>query len=135
MRRCGTAKALPTTHGVVLLPRLAGFTLVELLVVIGIIAVLIGILIPVVTKARQHAVTAQCASNLRQLATGWRLYAEANRGVSVPARVPSISGSRNLYDLGRGPQYRPRWYEFVAAQSKVYAFSKPVAADNTATAG
>lgn len=108
----------------------AAFTLVELLVVIGIIAVLIAILIPVVGRARQHAVTAQCASNLHQIAVGWRMYAEAHRGIAVPARVPLIPGSRNLYDLGRGPQFRPRWYEFVAAQMKTYAFSRPVAVDN-----
>src|SRR5438128_1505215 len=106
------------------------FTLVELLVVIGIIAVLIGILLPAVNKARQQAVAVQCASNLRQIAIGWRSYAEANKGLSVPARMPLIRGTRNLYDIGQGPTYRPRWYELLGAQGKQFAFPDAVPADD-----
>jgi len=56
-----------------------GFTLVELLVVIGIIALLIAILLPALSKAREAAIRTQCLSNVRQVATTLRLYALDNR--------------------------------------------------------
>ena len=60
--------------------RRSGFTLVELLVVIGIIALLVGILMPALTKARKSAQAVQCMSNVRQLGVGFMMYVDKYKG-------------------------------------------------------
>jgi prepilin-type processing-associated H-X9-DG protein/prepilin-type N-terminal cleavage/methylation domain-containing protein len=67
--------------------RRTAFTLVELLVVIGIIALLISILLPALNKAREASQVAKCLSNMRQLGMAAASYTAENKGYLVPADV------------------------------------------------
>lgn len=58
--------------------RRKGFTLIELLVVIATIALLMGILLPVLGKARDQGRTIACRSNLKQYGIGLRMYLDDN---------------------------------------------------------
>lgn len=75
--------------------RVRAFTLLELLVVIAIIAILAALLLPALSAAKRAAARAQCANNLKQLATGIQLFADDHED-SLPG--PAWQGLYPVYD-------------------------------------
>lgn len=89
----------------------AGFTLIELLVVIAIIALLIGILLPALGRARDAGRGMQCSSNLRQLSTAQVMYSGDFEGL-FPPNVPPISAYRFPDpEAPRGFYIGLRWFD------------------------
>jgi prepilin-type processing-associated H-X9-DG protein len=66
------------------LPSALAFTLTELLVVMGLIAMLLTLLLPVITKARAASHAAKCLANLREMGNAWTMYIHGSRGALPP---------------------------------------------------
>ena len=86
--------------------RTQGFTLVELLVVIAIIGLLVALVLPAISRARESARTAACQNNLRQFGIGLHIFADRDPHWSVSARVPVTSVATVAWTPGAGS---PTW--------------------------
>ena len=132
------------------------FTLVELLITIGIIALLAGLLIPAAGRARETALRAGCLSNLKQIGAGLEMYGQANRfclptcgGSQDPAAgptirevlLPNLSGSEDVFRCPSDAEYAQRsggsydWNTLANGQKmdektlRILDFSMPVMGD------
>lgn len=107
--------------------RRTGFTLVELLVVVGIIAVLISLLMPSLNRVRAHAISTQCQSNLRTIGQAAMMYAAENKGFLPPAVIDSIeqiSGGGLISNGGLGNvpshQSKQQWFKLLSGTTEVF---------------
>jgi prepilin-type N-terminal cleavage/methylation domain-containing protein/prepilin-type processing-associated H-X9-DG protein len=115
MRLSTTSKASPSqpAKGFALVAK--GFTLVELLVVIGIIALLISILLPALQRARDSANTLACLSNQKQLALLVNMYATENKG-TLPFGTECTDGSSHV-GLSHQTRMHLTFREFMLARN------------------
>lgn len=104
------------------------FTLVELLVVIGIIGLLIGILLPSLRKAKEQAASVQCMSNMRQIAMGIISYGNENKGV-----LPDYGGNSGLPTGVTDPSACIGWIAWHRKFDTVINRNIPTATDQNIT--
>src|SRR5207245_1027443 len=100
-------------------PYRKAFTLVELLVVIGIISILIAILLPTLAGARRSAATVKCAAHLRDLGNAIQMYANENQ-----YHIPTVQTTYSS-------QLRPMWYDQLAK----YVFKSGIATETPGVPG
>jgi prepilin-type N-terminal cleavage/methylation domain-containing protein len=103
-----------------------GFTLVELLVVIGIIALLISILLPSLAKARAQSNTIKCASQMHDIGRQLYIYAINNKGILLPLKYKSSPPYYKHRGGDEAPEERWPMYVFYPPPAKQQKYIAPI---------
>ncbi len=109
----------------------SAFTLIELLVVIAIIGVLVSLLVAALSSARRQAKSTICLTRLRTAGQGLVLYANDNRDVLVPGRLPKIDDERWRIRVVGGVKYRPTFLTMMESQVGLPPFEDPQPSKNS----
>lgn len=106
--------------------RLRAFTLIELLVAISIIALMVSLLLPAMSAARQTGTAAQCLGNLRTLGQGLVMYTTDHADQLVPGRLPKIDNDNWRTLVLGGFKYRPTFLAMMGTNVGIQAFADPM---------
>jgi prepilin-type processing-associated H-X9-DG protein/prepilin-type N-terminal cleavage/methylation domain-containing protein len=107
------------------------FTLIELLVVVAIIALLLAILLPSLSSARQQGKATKCLAQLRVLGQGLAIYANDYADVLPGGRLPKIDDCNAWADINGGRKYRPTFTALMSEAVGAPPFADPQACKNT----
>lgn len=105
------------------LQRRSAFTLIEMLVVVSIIALLMALLLPSLAGARRHTRGIKCLAHLHVFGQGMAMYADENRDMLVPGRLPKVDNCNWFADLAGRRKFRPTFVAMMSPQVGVPPFA------------
>jgi prepilin-type processing-associated H-X9-DG protein/prepilin-type N-terminal cleavage/methylation domain-containing protein len=104
-----------------------GFTLLELLVVVSIIALLISLVLPSLSRARESARATICLTNLRTFSQGMTMYSTEHEGELPPGRLPRLDDEHWRALVMGGWKYRPTFLAMMGTNVALTPFDDPKA--------